>query len=243
MTLVEVSDGFADNIVGFSAEDMVANAVGAGFSYLRNTRPNLKKLVDYRIEYLPNYTKDGWTIDTFYADQKYLLAWKLSGIDAFKNKPLRFFELHTGYYARGYSSKELGDEKQRNGYIGVGMNLSEAFGLGKGILPREVASSLQDAFVWYDFFGVPQACDREVQDVVVHDAIPDTGEEQDGTCPKRSSSDHQLCHWMACWMRSLRCQATCIAALCLSSLCLRACTSTLRRTATSRLGSAAVGAT
>ena len=131
MTLVEVSDGFADNIVGFSAEDLVANAVGAGFSYLRNTRPNVKKLVDYRIEYLPNYTKDGWTIDTFYADQKYLLAWKLSGISALKHKPLRFFEIHTGYYARGYSSKELGDEKQRNGYIGVGINLSEAFGLGK----------------------------------------------------------------------------------------------------------------
>lgn len=130
MTLVEVSDGFADTVVGFSREDMVANAAGAAFSYLRNTRPGLKKLVDYRIEYLPNYTKDDFEIDTFYADQKYLLAWKLSGIDALKDNPLRFFEVHTGYFARGYSSKEVGEEKQRNGYVGVGLNLSEVFGLG-----------------------------------------------------------------------------------------------------------------
>ncbi|MGB1311525.1 MAG: DUF2279 domain-containing protein [Leucothrix sp.] len=131
MSLVEVSDGFADNIVGFSREDMVANAVGAGFSYVRNTNPRLKKLVDFRIEYLPDYSADDWSIDTFYADQKYLLAWKLSGIDALKNNPARFFELHTGYYARGYSSKEFGDEKQRNGYIGIGLNLSEIFSLSQ----------------------------------------------------------------------------------------------------------------
>ena len=130
MSLVEIADGFADTTVGFSAQDMVANAAGAAFSYLRNTRPGLKKLVDYRIEYLPNYTKDDFEIDTFYADQKYLLAWKLSGIDALKDNPLRFFEVHTGYYARGYSSKEVGEEKQRNGYVGVGLNLSEVFGLG-----------------------------------------------------------------------------------------------------------------
>ena len=130
MSLVEVSDGFADTQVGFSHEDMLANAVGAGFSYLRNTRPGLKNLVDFRIEYAPNYSDSDFEIDTFYADQKYLLAWKLSGINALKDNPLRFFELHTGYYARGYSSKEVGDEKQRNGYIGVGVNLSEVFGLG-----------------------------------------------------------------------------------------------------------------
>ena len=131
MSMVEISDGFADTTVGFSHEDMVANAVGAGFSYLRNTRPSLKKLVDYRIEYLPNYSNSDFDIDTFYADQKYLLAWKLSGIDALKENPLRFFEIHTGYYARGYSSKEVGDEKQRNGYIGIGVNFSEVFGLSK----------------------------------------------------------------------------------------------------------------
>ena len=41
-------------------------------------------------------------------------------------------------------------------------------GLGKGAMPEKVARSLEDAFIWYDFFGVPQACDQEKDASIVH---------------------------------------------------------------------------
>lgn len=129
MALVEIADGFAGTDIGFSFEDVVANAAGAGFSYLRNTRPRLKRLVDYRIEYLPRYSARDLAIDTFYSDLKYLLAWKLSGVDALQKSGWRFFEIHTGYFTRGYSSEETGQPRQRNGFVGVGVNLAEVFGL------------------------------------------------------------------------------------------------------------------
>ncbi len=129
MALVEISDGFADNIVGFSHEDIIANAVGAGFSYVRNTHPEVRRWVDLRIEYLPDNSASDWSIDTFYSDQRYLLAWKLSAFDTVNSTPLKYLELHTGYYARGFSSAEAGIEKQRNGFVGIGVNLSEVFGL------------------------------------------------------------------------------------------------------------------
>jgi len=128
MAAVEIADGFADTQVGFSYEDVIANAVGAGFSYFRNSRPWIRNLVDFRLEYLPRRSIPDWAIDTFYSDQRYLLAWKLSALSALKSTPLRFAEFHTGYYARGYSSKESPDEKRRIGYVGVGVNLSELFG-------------------------------------------------------------------------------------------------------------------
>lgn len=133
MSLIEVADGYAANSTGFSANDLIADAVGAGFSYLRNTNPKLKDVVDFRMEYLPDLSLDGWKTETFYSDQKYLLAWKLAGIDKLKKSPLRFFEIHTGYYARGYSQKEakLGVEKSRNGYVGLGINLAELFKVKK----------------------------------------------------------------------------------------------------------------
>ncbi len=128
MAAVELADGFADTKVGFSYEDVIANAVGAGFSYLRNVQPRVRALVDFRLEYLPRYSASDWSIDTFYADQKYLLAWKLAAMGLSESSPLRFVELHSGYYARGYSSKETDREKRRVGFVGFGINLAEVFG-------------------------------------------------------------------------------------------------------------------
>ena len=133
MTLIEVADGYAANTTGFSGNDLIADAVGAGFSYLRNTNPKLKEVVDFRMEYLPDLSLDEWKTETFYSDQKYLLAWKLAGIDMFKKTPLKYLEVHTGYYARGYSKNEAkaGVEKNRNGYVGIGINLAELFNVKK----------------------------------------------------------------------------------------------------------------
>lgn len=127
MSLIEVADGYAASSTGFSNNDLIADALGAGFSYLRNTNPKIKEVVDFRIEYLPDLSLDDWKTETFYSDQKYVLAWKLSGIDLFKSSLMKYFEVHTGYYARGFSDKEAkqGRSKSRNGYIGLGINLSE----------------------------------------------------------------------------------------------------------------------
>jgi len=129
MALIEVADGFAKEPNGFSHEDLIADAFGAAFSYFRNTTPEMRDLVDFRMEYLPDNTLDDLGVGTFYSDQKYLLAWKLSGLNPFRNTPARFFELHTGYYSRGFSTleKKSGISKERTGYVGLGVNLSELF--------------------------------------------------------------------------------------------------------------------
>ncbi|MDH3195195.1 MAG: YfiM family protein [Hyphomicrobiales bacterium] len=127
MTLIEVGDGFAANATGFSWEDLVADAAGAAFSFIRNTNPEIRDVVDFRLEYLPDISLEDWNTGTFYSDQKYLLAWKLSGLKAFQSSPLRFLEVHTGYHTRGFSSLERkrGVRKERNLYVGLGLNLSE----------------------------------------------------------------------------------------------------------------------
>jgi hypothetical protein len=62
-----------------------------------------------------------------YAGQKYLLALKLSGFSATRDTPLRYLELQTGYYTRGFSRDEQleGLTRSRHGFIGIGLNLSE----------------------------------------------------------------------------------------------------------------------
>lgn len=48
MTCVEVFDGFAEDH-GYSYEDLVANAGGAGFSVLRSSVPGPKQKLDFRL--------------------------------------------------------------------------------------------------------------------------------------------------------------------------------------------------
>jgi hypothetical protein len=126
MTTVELLDGFSG--YGFSWQDIVMNALGAGFSYTRNTVPGLREKLDFRFEYIPsgNDNKD-FSPYSDYSGQKYLLALKLSGFKRFEDTPLRFVELQAGYFARGFTDKEKaeGDELRREPYIGIGVNLSE----------------------------------------------------------------------------------------------------------------------
>jgi hypothetical protein len=62
-----------------------------------------------------------------YAGQKYVVTLKLSGIDSMRNTPLRYLELQTGYYARGFSKpeREAGLNKSRQNFVGLGLNLGE----------------------------------------------------------------------------------------------------------------------
>jgi hypothetical protein len=125
MFYVEIFDGYSGDH-GFSREDMTMDLLGAGFSVLRNTVPGLKETLDFRMEYLAS-GHEGFDPLTDYAGQKYLFAVKLAGFEAARDHPLRFLELHAGYYTRGFTKDEraLGLEKERNLYFGVGLNLQE----------------------------------------------------------------------------------------------------------------------
>lgn len=59
--------------------------------------------------------------------QKYLFALKLSSFDDLRRTPLRFVELHAGYFARGYRDidAQLGISRERHLYAGIGLNLNE----------------------------------------------------------------------------------------------------------------------
>lgn len=122
---VEVFDGYSKDH-GFAPEDVVMNLLGSGLAYARHVNPDLKGLVDFRMEYWPSGYK-GFRPLTDYSGQKFLLALKLSGFDALRNTPLRYLELQTGYYTRGFSKAEREDdlERTRHSFVGVGLNLSE----------------------------------------------------------------------------------------------------------------------
>jgi hypothetical protein len=121
---VEIGDGFSR--YGASYEDFVASAVGIGFSFLRNTVPGLDGKVDFRMQYMPTGHGDVLGLGD-YSGKKFLLAWKLAGLETFADGPLRYLELHTGYYARGHSEWEraAGVAKTQSPYVGIGLNLSE----------------------------------------------------------------------------------------------------------------------
>ena len=131
MTAVEIVDGFsADH--GFAREDMVMNALGAGFSVLRSTMPGLKEKVDFRLQYFPSPHSSFRPLSD-YMGQRYLLAVKLAGFETFEQTPLRYFEVQGGYFARGFSKQEklLNLDRDREFYVGVGFNFGEIlFGSG-----------------------------------------------------------------------------------------------------------------
>jgi len=127
-TMVEVFDGFSDSH-GFSHEDMIMNAAGTAFAYFRNTIPGMRQKVDFRFEYVPSGNRGSFEPHSDYSGQKYLLAFKLAGFEAFEDTPLRFLELHAGYFGRGFTLKEQrrGKSRSRIPYFAVGLNLQELF--------------------------------------------------------------------------------------------------------------------
>ena len=125
MLYVEIFDGVSGDH-GFSKEDFVMNALGTGLAYLRQTHPQIKDLIDYRMEYKPSGYK-GFRPLSDYEGQKYLIALKLSGVKSLRDTPLKYVELQAGYYTRGFSkeAKKDGHERKRHGFVGVGVNLSQ----------------------------------------------------------------------------------------------------------------------
>lgn len=125
MLYVEAFDGLSDDH-GFAREDVVMNLLGTGLAYARTVNPNVRDLVDFRMEYQPSGYK-GFRPFSDYSGQKFLFALKLGGFNALKETPFRFLELQTGYYTRGFSKAERDDgfDRSRHSFVGVGLNLTE----------------------------------------------------------------------------------------------------------------------
>ena len=121
--IMEIGDSFSQS-QGFSYEDLLSNTFGAGFYYLRERYPSIKKRVDLRLEYLPNFQGEE-DVFTLYNSMKYLLAFKLNGFDSTKNSFLKYGEFHVGYYTRGYQDHKNYDQKERVIYAAIGINISE----------------------------------------------------------------------------------------------------------------------
>lgn len=120
MSYMEFGDSFSN--YGFSHEDFLMNLFGCTAGYLLYRNPNLSKKIDFRVEYIPTF--DQLDFFTDYENMKFLLAVKLDGFESLKNTNAKYFELHLGYYTRGYSGDK---NKERNIYIGIGINFSKIF--------------------------------------------------------------------------------------------------------------------
>lgn len=126
MTYGELFDGLTKGH-GWSNEDMTVHLAGAGFAMLRNSVPGLRDKVDFRMLTMPTFRGDQTDLINLLAQRKYLLALQLDGFDRFERTPLRYVELHLGYYGRGFTDREraLGAPLKRNIYVGVGLNLQQ----------------------------------------------------------------------------------------------------------------------
>jgi hypothetical protein len=126
MTIMEVGDSFSE--FGFSYEDMLMNCVGAAAGYWLGVHPEWQQRLDLRLEYAPSLSDFETDVFTDYEHHKYLIAFKADGFDLLRDTPLNYFELHLGYYTRGYDdyhSSSIEDDRERTVYVGLGLNVGK----------------------------------------------------------------------------------------------------------------------
>lgn len=119
MTLMEIGDGYSP--YGLAPEDEAMNLAGAGIAWLLETHPSLDRKLALRAEYRVNRNAPGDVI-TDYERWRYYLTIKLDGFDAMP-KPLRWIELHAGYFARGYADANPSNNRRAT-FVGVGLSLT-----------------------------------------------------------------------------------------------------------------------
>lgn len=124
-TAIEVFDGYSKQY-RFSKEDAIANAAGAALAVLLEKRPELDRLLDFRLHYRrsPNAAFDPLSD---YSGQTYLLVLKASGLPQLRSHGvLRYVEFAVGYAARNFDEEAtLRETRSRNLYFGISLNLSE----------------------------------------------------------------------------------------------------------------------
>jgi len=157
MLYVEAFDGLSDDH-GFAREDVVLNLLGTGLAYVRTVNPNVRDLVDFRMEYQPSGYK-GFRPFSDYSGQKFLLALKFGGFNAMRETPFRFLEFQAGYYTRGFSKDERaeGIDKSRHSFVGVGLNLSE---LLFGRRPSQESELKNAGRMFFEHIQIPHTAAR-----------------------------------------------------------------------------------
>lgn len=91
--------------------------------------PGWDDLLDFRLRYWPSdreeREEDGTSVAEDYSGQTYLLLLKASGVPALRDrKVLRYLEVAVGYGSRGYRPERPPEERERNVYYGLSLNLS-----------------------------------------------------------------------------------------------------------------------
>lgn len=119
MGFMELGDSFSN--YGFSWEDMTMNTTGAIASYLFYKYPELDKKLDLRWQYAPDFKETDFFTD--YQNSKYLVALQLDGFDSLDGTPFEYFELHAGYYIRGFDTHA--PDRERNVYVGIGIDVGK----------------------------------------------------------------------------------------------------------------------
>lgn len=162
--IIEIGDGTSD-AYGFSTEDAIADTLGAVIGYFWYRYPPLAKLIDLRVEWVPDFGKSdqGTDFTTDYENMKHLIAVKGEGIGAFENTYLEYAELHVGYFGRNFHDNGApGDyhpippeETERYVYVGLGINLSR--------LLRPVMGDYAGFFNYYQTPYTYIARDREIE--------------------------------------------------------------------------------
>lgn len=143
MTLLEIGDATSSKY-GFSHEDFIADAGGVLASWWLAKNPRLDDLIDIRMEYWPS---DGFNVKedaaSDYTGMKHLLAFSGNAIPMFKETPLQWLELQTGYYTRGFRSfdTQLENGPERHFFVGVGLSLPTLFKNNRAL--RTISSYLQ----------------------------------------------------------------------------------------------------
>ena len=128
MLYTEVWDSIEPS-AGWSWEDVAFNSLGAGFSLLRNAVPGLDQKLDYRMMIVPNSNIINTQGKRHFEQQRYFFALKLGGFKTFEKSPLRFLDLHLGYYGKDFTNEDraAGVIPKRRIFVGVGLNIRELF--------------------------------------------------------------------------------------------------------------------
>ncbi len=145
-SLIELGDGTSPDH-GYSWEDQAFNLAGAGLEYLRLRSPWLAQRLQFRWEWGPSRAfrdREVEDMSTDYSGARYILAMPLRGW-GLEQRPWRWLELQVGYASRGYSVSYMHYDKERIGYLGVGLNLT-------GILEDTTG---HDAWRVFDYYQVP----------------------------------------------------------------------------------------
>lgn len=128
MTYGEILDGFTAR-TGFSNQDMVIHFAGAGIALLRNRVPGMRDKLDFRMHMIPTFSGEGLRLADQLDKRKYLLAGQLGGFKRWEDTPLKYVEVHLGYYGRGFTERDrlAGAPLKRRVFVGLGFNMQALF--------------------------------------------------------------------------------------------------------------------